>query len=254
MNLNTRIIDNPNALTALEKVRLTDQFIHVCAKASSFGVNEQESINSWTKIWAAIADLGNYAKIVYVEDDDRNVVAFATAKHLEVNGRPVFFGHLSYTLPEFQGKKITANALQQLLGPEDITKFIGGYIVARTPNPAVYEGVVKMTGAMAQYYNLESTVYPQIDNTGKAKPIPTDIIDVAEGALMALDSGVSLNRQNFILSNLFQDHGKVFSSYNFKCKTDHVREFFNKEISPDRQDLVMMVVSLKEKLAMQEAA
>jgi hypothetical protein len=217
-------------------------------------VNEQESINSWTKIWAAIADLGNYAKIVCVEDDDRNVVAFATAKHLEVNGRPVFFGHLSYTLPEFQGKKLTGNALQQLLGPEDITKFIGGYIVARTPNPAVYEGVVKMTGAMAQYYNLESTVYPQIDTAGKVKSIPTDIIDVAEGALMALDSGVSLNRQNFILSNLFQDHGKVFSSYNFKCKTDHVRKFFNEEISPDRQDLVMMVVSLEEKLPMQEAA
>lgn len=254
MNFSTRIIDNPSALPPAEKARLMDQFIHVCAKASSCGVNEQESITNWTKVWDAIGDLGIYAKIVCVEDEQRNVIGFATAKHLEINGKPVFMGQLSYTLPEHQGKKLTGNALQQLLSPEDIPKFIGGYIVAATPNPSVYEGVNKMTGALAQHYNLESTVYPQIDAAGQAKAIPADIVEVAEGALKALDAGVSLDRENFILGNMFQHHGKVFSSYDFKCKTDHVRKFFKDNLSPDRHDVVMMVTSLNEKLPMQEAA
>ncbi|WP_101756894.1 hypothetical protein [Oceanicoccus sp. KOV_DT_Chl] len=254
MNFNTRIIDNPSALPAAEKARLMDQFIHVCAKASSFGVNEQESITNWTHVWHAIADLGIYAKIVCVEDEQRNVIGFATAKHLEINGKPVFMGQLSYTLPEYQGQKLTGNALQQLLGPEDIPKFIGGYIVAATPNPAVYEGVNKMTGALAQHYNLNSTVYPQIDASGQALTIPAHIVAVAERAITVMDAEASLDRENFILGNLFQHHGKVYSSYNFKCKTEHVRKFFEENISPERHDVVMMVVSLEEKQTLQAAA
>ena len=254
MKLNTRIIDNPGALPAVEKARLIDQFIYVCAKASSFGVNELENFDNWVKVWDAIGDLDIYAKIVCVEDEQRNVVGFATAKHLEINGKPVFMGQLSYTLPEYQGQKHTGKALQQLLGPEDIPKFIGGYIIAATPNPSVYEGVNKMTGALAQHYNLESTVYPQIDTAGQAKAIPAEIVAVAEGALMALDTGVSLDRENFILGNLFQHHGKVFSSYDFKCKTDHVRAFFKDNLCIDRHDVLLMVTSLNEKLPMQEAA
>ena len=254
MKLNTRIIDNPGALPAVEKARLIDQFIHVCAKASSFGVSEFENLANWVKVWDAVGDLGIYAKIVCVEDEQRNVIGFATAKHLEINGRPVFMGQLSYTLPEYQGQKHTGKALQQLLGPDDIPKFIGGYIVAATPNPSVYEGANKMIGTLAQHYNLESIVYPQIDAAGQAETIPAEIIEVAEGSLAALGEGVSLDRENFIIGNPFQHHGKVFSSYDFKCKTDHVRTFFKANLCSDRHDAVLMVTSLKEKISMQDAA
>lgn len=254
MNLFTRVIESPSELSIFEKRRLTRQFINVCAKASSFGTGARQSRESWERIWEDIGDLACYAKLVYVETGAKKVVSFATAKHLEIDGKPVFFGHLTYTLPEYQGKKHTGAALQQLLGPDDIEKFIGGYIVARTPNPSVYEGMNSMTSALGDHYGLNTCVYPQICDQGMAKSIPNGIVRIATGTLDALGAGVALCQDSFVLENLFKGYGKPFTSYDFNCRRSEVKQFFENHLCPDRQDVIMMVVSLERRPSIKHVA
>ena len=254
-NVTTRVIDNPQLLDTTEKQRLTEQFIKVSSAAGSFGKPDQQVVAAWRKIWGeGGTDMGDYHKFVVVEDEQQQVISFTAAKHLVINDKPVFSGHLAYTLPEYQGTSISGLAWQRLIGPADIEKFTGGYIVARTPNPVAYEGANNMTAKMGEHFGIDVDIFPKICEQGKAKHIPPHIVDIAVGALSVIDSSVNLDPSNFVIRESFKHMGSLFTGYDFKCRRESVQKFFDDNLSYDRKDGVMLVIELRQRDSDQVAA
>ena len=244
----TRVINNPQLLDTAEKQRLTEQFIKVSSAAGSFGKPDPRVVAAWRKIWGdGGTDMGDYHKFVVVEDEQRQVVSFTAAKHLVINDKPVFSGHMAYTLPEYQGTRISGLAWQQLIGPEDIKKFTGGYIVARTPNPIAYEVANTMVAKMGEHFAIDVEMYPKISERGKAKNIPIRIIDIAEGALAVIDPSVRLNPLNFVIKESFKHMGSLFTGYDFKCRSEAVQKFFDDHLSYEHMDGIMLVIELRQR-------
>jgi hypothetical protein len=247
MNLTTRVI-KPKTLNTIEKKRLTQQFIKVAAAAAARGQDEAQVQAAWESNWGdGGLNLNSYDKFVIVEDEHLNVISFTGAKHLEIDGIPVFAGYSAYTLPKYQGTKISGLAWQHLIGIEDIQKFSGGYMVAQTPNPVAYESCNKMLGKMAEAFDLNAKLYPQIGEQGRVKPIPSEVAKIAAGALLHFAPNGAMDMQSLVIKESFKSQGDLFSEYKFNCRNKNVQSFFDNNLCAKDKDCLMMVISLDKK-------
>lgn len=238
-------------MSAAKADELLRALVRVSALATSRGdLSYQPALEGWRRYYGTRGDRPqdyDRLSLVYANDE---LVSIAALKLLTTRLEApvdVIWLQLILTAPEFQQTAATVRALSGLLLARDFQgRLRGGYLVARTPNPLVYEATRRLRAWANRRSEIEfSSVLPAITAAGELAPVP----DAHRAALNDIVGLISrpekFNRDTFVVSGYYAAFGALYKDYTFACTSPEVRDYFARHVRWDTQDGLFFAVPFR---------
>jgi len=221
---------------------LREQVIRLSALATSQGdLSYRPALEGWTRYYATPGDRPqdyHRLSLIYANDELVSLAAlklFKTQKEPQVD---VIWLQLILTEPRYQRTAATARVLSQLLVDEDFQAGLTrGYMVARTPNPLVYDAARRLRAWINKRGMLEfSRVLPVIEPNARLQPIPEQHRAHLNEIMSMISRPERFRSDTFVVSGYYEAFGPLYKAYEFRCKDEAIREYFARHVHWESQD------------------
>jgi hypothetical protein len=229
-------------MSPAQAAELLPRVVRLSALATGQGdLSYRPALEGWSRYYETPGDrLPDYHRISLVYANDE-LVSLAALKLIRTRGaRPVdvIWLQLILTSPEYQRTAATVRALSQLLiDGEFQAPLQEGYLVARTPNPLVYEAATRLRDWINKRGQLEfSTVLPVIEQDGSLASVPIQHQGYLDEIVAMISQPEKFRRETFVVSGYYAAFGNLYKNYDFRCKSGAVREYFARHVRWETQD------------------
>jgi hypothetical protein len=246
--LRGELIVSPSELSAERSAELTADIVRLSTLATSQGdLSYRPALEGWTRYYTTLGDrVQDYHRLSLIYAG-QTAISIAALKLFRTKNDPqmdVIWLQLILTRPDFQNTAATVRALTQLLADPSLLRQLGrGYLVARTPNPLVYEAARRMGTWIGKRGMFEvGAVLPTILPGAQLAPIPSEHAAHLQEIVGMISDPSKFKIETSVVAGYYAAFGDLYKNYDFRCRNAAVREYFARHVRWETQDGFFLAV------------
>jgi len=243
--IEVNLIENPAHLSPEEASRITEDFIGLSWRAcgGKDWRNYDTGRSAWTRFYQADGNRPRDFDFIITVYKGLQLIYMTCFQLVKLTpSTTAIWCHLGMTDPQYQGTGNIARTFKEehLAGTLAFFDKVEGqrFLVARTPNPIVYEVMRRMT----KPFMPAGQFFPDIDPSAHIRPIPQRIRELAVRISEKLSSNCYFDPESFVLKGYFKEFGSLYHDYDFPCRNDAVTKYFEEHLDRSNMDGIMIIV------------